>query len=89
MRHRAPSRTPRRGHATRPNVARSQGKTLEALERKMRTHETNIFFLKEFVETKGREIDFQSLRSECAAMVNDLNESLKQRGEAGGFGAAF
>lgn len=55
----------------------------------MRTYETNIFFLKEFVETKGREIDFQSVRSECMAMVKDLNESLKLRGESDGFGAAF
>lgn len=66
-----------------------QGKTLEALERKMRTYETNIFFLKEFVETKGREIDFQSLRGECMGMVKELNEAVKKKGETEGFGMAY
>lgn len=55
----------------------------------MRTYETNVFFLKEFVETKGREIDFQSLRGECSRMVKDLNELIKQQGEANGYGAAY
>ena len=67
----------------------SQGKTLEALERKMRTYETNIFFLKEFVETKGREIDFQSLRGECMGMVKELNVAVKKKGETEGFGMAY
>lgn len=62
---------------------------MEALEKKMRTYETNIFFLKEFVETKGREIDFQSLRGECMGMVKDLNEATKRRAESDGYGAAF
>ncbi|CAN0294552.1 unnamed protein product, partial [Ectocarpus sp. 4 AP-2014] len=63
-----------RHEACKKELAASEtGKTLEALERKMRTYETNIFFLKEFVETKGREIDFQSLRGECMGMVKDLN----------------
>lgn len=66
-----------------------QGKTLEALERKMRTYETNIFFLKEYVETKGREIDFESLRGECMGMVKELNEAVKRKGETEGFGMAY
>lgn len=55
----------------------------------MRTYETNIFFLKEFIETKGREIDFESLRGECMGMVNDLNKALKTKGETEGFGVAY
>ena len=55
----------------------------------MRTYETNIFFLKEFIETKGREIDFESLRGECMSMVKDLNQALKTRGETEGFGVAY
>lgn len=55
----------------------------------MRTYETNIFLLKEFVETKGREIDFQSLRGECMGMVKDLNEAIKQRVASDGYGAAY
>lgn len=70
-------------------IPTTQGKTLEALERKMRTYETNIFFLKEFIETKGREIDFESLRGECMSMVKDLNQALKTRGETEGFGVAY
>lgn len=55
----------------------------------MRTYETNIFFLKEFVETKGREIDFQSLRGECMGMVKELNVAVKKKGETEGFGMAY
>lgn len=55
----------------------------------MRTYETNIFFLKEFVETKGREIDFQSLRGACMGMVKDLNDAIKRKGETEGFSAAY
>ncbi|CAM9789148.1 unnamed protein product [Pylaiella littoralis] len=79
-----------RHEACKKELAASEtGKTLEALERKMRTYETNIFFLKEFVETKGREIDFQSLRGECMGMVKDLNEAIKRKGETEGFGVAY
>ncbi|CAM9844234.1 unnamed protein product, partial [Ectocarpus sp. 12 AP-2014] len=79
-----------RHEACKKELAASEtGKTLEALERKMRTYETNIFFLKEFVETKGREIDFQSLRGECMGMVKDLNEAVKRKGETEGFGVAY
>lgn len=74
---------------TQSNHNQSQGKTLEALERKMRTYETNIFFLKEFVETKGREIDFQSLRGECMGMVKELNDAIMKKGETEGFGVAY
>eukprot|EP00903_Cladosiphon_okamuranus_P005511 g5491.t1 len=79
-----------RHEACKKELAASEtGKTLEALERKMRTYETNIFFLKEFVETKGREIDFQSLRGECMGMVKELNEAVKKKGETEGFGMAY
>ncbi|CAM9723209.1 unnamed protein product [Ascophyllum nodosum] len=70
-------------------VASETGRTLEALERKMRTYETNIFFLKEFVETKRREIDYHSLRGECMSYVKDLNDVIKRKGETDGFITAY
>ena len=70
-------------------AAPGQGRTLEALERKMRTYETNIFFLKEFVETKRREIDYHSLRGECMSYVKDLNDVIKRKGETDGFITAY
>ncbi|CAM9299562.1 unnamed protein product [Discosporangium mesarthrocarpum] len=65
------------------------GKTLEALEQKLRTYETNIFSLREFVETKGREIDYESLHSECKSMVEELNETIKNMDMSPSYGAAY
>lgn len=54
------------------------GRELEAQEQKLRTFETNIFSLREYVETKGREIDYKAMQSECLSMVSQLNEATKR-----------
>lgn len=55
----------------------------------MRTYETNIFFLKEFVEIKGREIEYESIRGECMGYVRTINDAMKRQGERDGFGTAY
>ncbi|CAM9127584.1 unnamed protein product, partial [Choristocarpus tenellus] len=76
--------------ANKKTLASSEtAKTLEALEQKMRTYETNIFSIRDFVQTKGREIDFETLRGECKGMVHDLNESLKKMETSQKYGAAY
>lgn len=48
-------------------------KNLESLEQKLRHYEQNIFSLKEFIATKGKETDFESLKETCSQLVTKLN----------------
>jgi intraflagellar transport protein 74 len=57
-------------------------RSLDSLEQKLRSHETNIFSLKEYIETKGREIDFESLREKCKSVMTNLNDILRQQQES-------
>ncbi|KAG5180490.1 hypothetical protein JKP88DRAFT_223242 [Tribonema minus] len=65
------------------------GRELENLEQKLRAYETNIFSLREFVETKGREIDFEPIRADCAQVVRQLNEATKRFVDDDKFASAF
>ena len=56
-------------------------RSLDALEQKMRSHETNIFSLREYIDTKSREIDFETLRAKCKRIVVQLNEQFQQEQE--------
>ncbi|GMH77967.1 hypothetical protein TL16_g10678 [Triparma laevis f. inornata] len=49
-------------------------KNLTSLELKLRHYEQNIFVMKEYVETKGRETDFESLKTDVMKMCGNLNE---------------
>jgi len=49
-------------------------KNLTSLEQKLRHYEQNIFSLKEYVETKGRETDFETLKVDVFKMVGNLND---------------
>ena len=49
------------------------GKGLASLESKLRHYEQNIFNLKEFVEQKGRETDFLTLKEGVMDMTSKLN----------------
>ena len=49
-------------------------KNLNSLELKLRHHEQNIFVSKEYIATKGRETDFESLKFDVLNMVGNLNE---------------
>ena len=50
-------------------------KNLLSLEMKLRQHEQNIFTMKEYVATKGRETDFESLKVDVLGMVESLNKN--------------
>mmetsp|Transcript_9149 Transcript_9149/g.18313 ORF Transcript_9149/g.18313 Transcript_9149/m.18313 type:complete len:581 (+) Transcript_9149:55-1797(+) len=49
-------------------------KNLNSLELKLRHYEQNIFVTKEYIATKGRETDFESLKVDVLGMVANLNE---------------
>jgi len=49
-------------------------KNLNSLEQKLRHYEQNIFSLKEYIETRGRETDFESLKGDVMKMVEQLNK---------------
>ena len=55
------------------------GKNLASLEQKLRHYEQNIFSLKEYVETKGRETDYESVKREVMRMVGELNGKAVER----------
>merc|ERR1712070_487664 len=58
-------------------------KELQALEMKLRTYAQTIFALQEYVETKGRETDFESIKENCNSIVDKLNKEAKERSIAG------
>merc|ERR1712196_610679 len=58
-------------------------KKLQALEMKLRTYAQTIFALQEYVETKGRETDFESIKENCSQIVDKLNKEAKDRSIAG------
>jgi intraflagellar transport protein 74 len=49
-------------------------KNLGSLEQKLRHYEQNIYSLKEYIETKGRETDFESVKGDVMKMVEQLNK---------------
>lgn len=51
----------------------SKFRALKGVDDKMRHYEQNIFQLKEFIETKGRETDFRALRDDCGRLLDELN----------------
>ncbi|GMH77026.1 hypothetical protein TrRE_jg11742 [Triparma retinervis] len=55
-------------------VMNETSKNLTSLEQKLRHYEQNIFSLKEYVETKGRETDFETLKVDVFKMVKSLND---------------
>jgi len=48
-------------------------KTLESLEKKIAAQANSIFSLNEYIETKGRETDFESLKEDCLRITESLN----------------
>eukprot|EP00736_Rhodelphis_marinus_P007084 Rmarinus@m.13400 len=50
------------------------GHNLELLEQKLRAHEEQIFFCKEYIASKGDEGNFGPLRDECIQLTGTINE---------------
>lgn len=49
-------------------------KELDDYEKRLKHNERNIFDLKEFVEVKSRETDFEHIKAICLKLTNTLNE---------------
>ena len=63
-------------------LARSETAThLDALEQTLRTHEQSIHILQEYIEVKGRETDYVSVKEACIKLTDELN-SLHVRAQA-------
>ncbi|KAF4318181.1 hypothetical protein BBO99_00007432 [Phytophthora kernoviae] len=54
-------------------ASQETAKNLDALEQKLRHHEQNIFHLKEYIDSKSREVDYEHLRQDCFRTLQDLN----------------
>ncbi|TMW61353.1 hypothetical protein Poli38472_012544 [Pythium oligandrum] len=48
-------------------------KNLDALEQKLRHHEQNIFHLKEYIDSKSREINYEHVKQDCLKTLQELN----------------
>ncbi|RHY02140.1 hypothetical protein DYB25_011885, partial [Aphanomyces astaci] len=48
-------------------------KTLDSLEQKLRHHEQNIYHLKEYIDTKTREVEYDSVKQDCLKCLTELN----------------
>ncbi|DAZ99426.1 TPA: hypothetical protein N0F65_004059 [Lagenidium giganteum] len=48
-------------------------KNLDALEQKLRHHEQNIFHLREYIDTKSREINYEHVKQDCIKTLQELN----------------
>jgi intraflagellar transport protein 74 len=52
-------------------------KQMETNEGRLRKYAQTIFNLNEFVESKGRETDFEALKENCMSMTSQLNNLVK------------
>lgn len=60
-------------------------KNLDALEQKLRHHEQNIFHLREYIDAKSREINYDHAKQDCFKMLQELNTlRIKQLGMLNG-----
>ena len=58
-------------------------KDLEDMEKRLKHYERSIFELKEFVETKGRETDYETVKGSCLKITDSLNKlAIKKSQEA-------
>jgi intraflagellar transport protein 74 len=53
-------------------------KQMEAMEGRLRKYAQTIFTLSEYVETKGRETDYESIKENCMDMTTQLNALVKE-----------
>ncbi|KAG7395150.1 Intraflagellar transport protein 74 [Phytophthora boehmeriae] len=54
-------------------ASQETAKNMDALEQKLRHHEQNIFHLKEYIDSKSREVDYEHLKQDCFRTLQDLN----------------
>eukprot|EP00303_Exanthemachrysis_gayraliae_P012039 CAMPEP_0206015292 /NCGR_PEP_ID=MMETSP1464-20131121/19882_1 /ASSEMBLY_ACC=CAM_ASM_001124 /TAXON_ID=119497 /ORGANISM="Exanthemachrysis gayraliae, Strain RCC1523" /LENGTH=604 /DNA_ID=CAMNT_0053389085 /DNA_START=30 /DNA_END=1844 /DNA_ORIENTATION=+ len=47
--------------------------SLEALEQKLRHYESTVFLLQEYIASKGRESDFDTLKADCMSVLTSIN----------------
>lgn len=68
-------------------VENDTAKSMEALEQKLRHYEQNIFHLREYIQTKEHETDFQKMKEDCSRMLDDLNQRVIQQQQTQGLTA--
>ena len=50
--------------------------SLTSLEETLRRHAGNVFEIQEYLNTKGRQAEYESFRRECYTLMHNLNETL-------------
>ena len=56
--------------------ASNNWKSIQTQEQKICHQEQNVFNLKEFIATKGRQSDYESIKRKCLGLVTDLNKNI-------------
>lgn len=71
-------------------AANDVAKEIEDTEKRLKHYERTIFELKEFVDTKSRETDFDLVKASCLKLVESLNNEAILASQAGpGVGASY
>jgi hypothetical protein len=68
---------------THPWPLRLAATALDSLEQKLRHYEQSIFQMKEYIESKMRETDYQGIKDECLRFTAQLNMLHRQMDEPG------
>jgi len=59
-------------------------KELEETERRLKHHERTIFELREFIESKSRETDFETVKNSCLKLTDSINAIIIKTCQGGG-----
>jgi intraflagellar transport protein 74 len=59
-------------------------KELEETEKRLKHYERTIFDVREFIESKSRETDYELVRGTCLRMTDSINAACVQASQTGG-----
>jgi intraflagellar transport protein 74 len=61
--------------------ANDHAREIDDTEKRLKHYERSIFELREFVETKSRETDFEAVKGNCLKILDQINTSLIKKGQ--------
>ncbi|KAJ1419695.1 hypothetical protein B484DRAFT_400102, partial [Ochromonadaceae sp. CCMP2298] len=59
-------------------------KEIDETEKRLKHYERTIFELKEFVDSKSRETDYEVVKATCLKITNNLNSAIVKQAQHGG-----
>ncbi len=69
--------------------AHEVAREIDDTEKRLKHYERSIFELREYVETKSRETDYENVRAGCLRLVDSLNHSAIKKSQFGGGGNMY